>query len=507
VDAVACALKFSAGIGADGVIIAASTKSDSLISDAANMCRKRGRIVLVGVAGLNIKRSEFYEKELSFQVSCSYGPGRYDPIYEEQGQDYPLPFVRWTEQRNFEAVLDMLAQKKLRTDGVVSAVRPLSEAVEAYARLVEGDIITVILEYPDAMDEESRTVTHRADLSVPSAAGEPTVAVIGAGNFTKAMLLPALRRSGAVLDTIVSAQGLSSASAARKFGFRHNSNDVDAVWSNPDIDTVFITTRHGSHGGLILKALDVGKNVFVEKPLTIHEDELEQIINKVEGVERTGDAAPRLMVGYNRRFAPLIALMKKRLAGRTQPMTAIYTANAGYLPVDHWTQDREDGGGRIIGEACHFIDLLACIVGLPITAVSAIEIGSSPGVETTEDKMTIVLEFADGSHGTVHYFANGAKEFPKERVEVFSEGRILQLDNFRKLESYGFGLKRGFGLPKPGDLLKGQDKGHSDGFRAFIESVRSGQPSPITFDAIVNTTKACFAAVRSAKTGERIELS
>ena len=506
-DPVAHAMKLSAGIGVDGVIITASTKSDALISDSANMCRKRGRIVLIGVTGLDLNRSDFYEKELSFQVSCSYGPGRYDPLYEDHGQDYPLPFVRWTEQRNFAAVLDMLAQKTLRTDGLVSAVLPLADAGDAYARIVEGDVITVILQYPEATAQDERTIAHReAPAARVPGGGAPRVAVIGAGNFTKARLGPALQRSGAALETIVSARGLTSASAAKKFGFRYNSNDVDAVWTNPDIDTVFVTTRHDTHGGLVLKSLEVGKNVFVEKPLTIREEELEQIVGRVDEIAKSGAEVPRVMVGFNRRFAPLVRSMKDSLTGRTQPITAVYTANAGEIPADHWTQDMDQGGGRILGEACHFVDLLAFLAASPIAAVTATQIGRESGAEITEDKMTIVLEFVDGSHGTVHYFANGARDFPKERVEVFSEGRILQLDNFRKLRSFGFGRNRGFGMPTPGGLFKGQDKGHSAGFLAFVESVRSGEPSPIPFEQIVNTTQACFAAVRSARTGERIEL-
>ncbi len=508
-DPVSAGLSFSGGAGLDGVLVTASAKDDGIMHNAAEMCRKRGRIVLVGVTGLKLNRSDFYEKELSFQVSCSYGPGRYDPLYEDNGQDYPLGFVRWTEQRNFEAVLELMANQAMVTEPLISLRETVDNAPAAYEQVVNGGVITVILQYPDQIAQDARTITNDTVAQEWSgkAAGQPRIAVIGAGNFTKARLLPALKGSGAILDTICSAQGVSSASGASKFGFIHNTNDLDTVWNRDDIDTVFITTRHNNHGHFVKTAVEHGKNAFVEKPLTLSEIELDEIIALMseKGASKERPDGPRVMVGFNRRFAPLVQQMKTMLSGRTQPVTAIYMANAGDLPPDHWTQDPKVGGGRILGEACHFIDLLAYLVGSPITAVSAVQMGDAPGVLMTEDKMSITLEFADGSHGTVHYFANGSKSFPKERIEVFSEGRILQMDNFRKLNTSGFAGGESM-VAKLKALGKGQDKGHETGFLSFVESIRSGKPSPIAFDEIVNATRASFAAVKAAKEGRRVEV-
>ena len=506
---VAAARDFGGPDGADGVLITAATKSDELMHNAAAMCRKRGRIVLVGVTGLNLSRADFYEKEISFQVSCSYGPGRYDPSYEDRGHDYPIGFVRWTEQRNFEAVLECMRSGQVQTAPLISARLPLVEAPAAYERVVAGDVVTVLLDYPDPPELDARSVELRSHRPVQGTARPGLgVGVVGAGNFARARVLPALADAGVSLVSIASRSGLSSASSARKFGFARNTNDVASVLDDDDVDAVFVLTRHDSHGPLVLQALDRRKHVFVEKPLTLREEELDEIVARMDevGVGPDRPDGLRVMVGFNRRFSPHVVEMRRALRGRHQPVTAIYTANAGAIPPDHWTQDPEVGGGRILGEACHFIDLLRHLVDEPITEVHAVAMGREPEVATPEDKMSITLVFADGSHGTVHYFANGTKAFPKERVEVFAGEQILQLDNFRKLKIYRQEAFRPPKLPKLGDLSRGQDKGHRAGFLAFVDSIRSGGPPPIPFDEIVNSTRATFAALESARTGRRISL-
>lgn len=500
-DPVSIAMAFSTGEGVDAVLITASTKDDSIVSSAAQMARKRGRIVLVGVVGLKLNRADFYEKELSFQVSCSYGPGRYDPFYEEQGNDYPIGFVRWTEQRNFYAILNMMDKGQLVVDPLISLRVPIDKAPSAYDKLVGGNVVTIIMKYPDAVEFDSNTI----NLSPPNAYSGytnpsiPQVGVIGAGNFTKARLLPALKKSKAVLHSISSAQGVSSASGGSKYGFQYNTNDLDTIWNTDEIDTVFVTTRHNLHAKLVSKALQSDKNVFVEKPLCLTKPELSDIRNLY--YERRETSRIRLMVGFNRRFAPLVKKMKFKVKDRVEPLSIIYTINAGHIPADHWTQDMDIGGGRIIGEACHFIDLMRFLVGRPIVSVFSLAMGGTGETRASSDKMTINLEFEDGSLGAVHYFANGSKTFPKERVEVFSEGRVFQLDNFRKLNISGEKLINRFSMSHFKPNFSGQDKGHEAGFIAFLKSIRDGEDCPISFEEIENTMLATFAAVESAETG------
>ena len=500
-DPVSIAMAFSAGVGVDAVLITASTQDDSIVSSAAQMARKRGRIVLVGVVGLKLNRADFYEKELSFQVSCSYGPGRYDSFYEEQGNDYPIGFVRWTEQRNFYAILNMMDNGQLVIDPLISLRVSIDKAASAYDKLVGGNVVTIIMKYPDAVEFDSNTIKLSSSYvdSAYTKPSTPQVGVIGAGNFTKARLLPALKKSKAVLHTIASAQGVSSASGGSKYGFQYNTNDLDTIWNTDEIDTVFVTTRHNLHANLVSKALQSDKNVFVEKPLCLTKSELSDIRNLYH--ERRESSRIRLMVGFNRRFAPLVNKMKFKLENRVEPLSIIYTVNAGHIPADNWTQDMNIGGGRIIGEACHFIDLMRYIVGRPIVSVFSLAMGAAGEAGASSDKMTINLEFEDGSHGAVHYFANGSKTFPKERVEVFSEGRVFQLDNFRKLNISGEKLISRLSIAHFKPNFSRQDKGHEAGFIAFLNSIRDGEDCPISFEEIENTMLATFAAVESAETG------
>ena len=473
-DPVAAGMAFSRGLGVDGVLITASTKSSDPVTQAARMCRKRGRIVLVGVTGLELSRADFYEKEISFQVSCSYGPGRYDPNYEEKGQDYPLGFVRWTEQRNFEAVLDMLASGHLNVQPLITHRFAFEDAPTAYAALTDDKSgLGILLQYNSPVAERAvRSVT-----LAPTAqfdAQRPVLGFIGAGNYASRMLIPAFKAAGAQFHTIVTAGGINGVIHGEKAGFAEASTDMTAMLANTTINTVAIVTRHDTHARFVAQALQAGKNVFVEKPLAIHHAELAEVeaayaqAHAGSGVK--GSGGPQLMVGFNRRFSPQVQKMKALLVPVKEPKSFIMTMNAGAIPADHWTQGNAVGGGRIIGEACHFIDLMRFLAGSPIVSVQARRMGDAPGVAITEDKASITLGFGDGSFGTILYLANGAASFPKERVEVFAAGRVLQLDNFRKLKGYGWP-----GFSKL-NLWK-QDKGQNACAAAFLQAVNTGSPA------------------------------
>lgn len=490
-DPVAAALAFSGGQGVDAVLITTSTKSNEPVHQAAQMCRKRGRIVLVGVTGLELSRADFYEKELSFQVSCSYGPGRYDEHYEQKGQDYPYGFVRWTEQRNFVAVLDLLAAGRLDVDSLISHRVAQTEAAQAYQLLTDyAQALGIVLTYPESVPVLTRTVmtANAAALSAIPAGGvgQVGVGVIGAGNFATVVMLPALAKSGAGLQMVASSQGTSAAVAARKFQFAQATSETAAVWQNEAVNTVFILTRHNSHARLVAEGLAAGKHIFVEKPLALNREELAQVEAAVMAYPEQ-----QLLVGFNRRFAPLVQQMKVALTGRVEPISVVYTVNAGMIPANHWTQDTAVGGGRIIGEGCHFVDLIRFLVGQPIVGVRAQMMGSVPGVAVREDKMTILLDFADGSMGAVHYLANGSKQYPKERVEVFSQGRVMVLDNYRTLQGYGW---KGLGKKRQ----RGQDKGHRAEVQAFVERVAQGGEWLIPWVELKEVTLATFVAMEQA---------
>lgn len=479
-DVLAAAQAFSRGRGVDAVIITASTSSDEPVHQAAQMCRKRGRIVLVGVTGLKLSRADFYEKELSFQVSCSYGPGRYDPAYEEGGQDYPVGFVRWTEQRNFEAVLDMMAEGTLDVMPLISHRFPFAAAPEAYALLASDDpSLGILLQYPsaDAAGGEpppARQVALGARAAAPGKAG---VGFLGAGNYAGRVLIPAFKAAGASLQTVVSAGGVSAVHFGRKFGFAAAATDSAAALADPAVDTVVIATRHNAHGAQVLAALRAGKHVFCEKPLCLTLAELEAI--EAEAAARPGQL---LMLGFNRRFAPQTIRIKSLLDQVAEPKSFIMTVNAGAIPADHWTQARAVGGGRIVGEACHFIDLLRHLAGAPILRHHAVALGRHPALAVRDDKAVITLEFADGSVGAIHYLANGDKGFPKERLEVFTAGKVLQLDNFRRLRGWGW---KGFSRMN----LWRQDKGVQPCIDQFVRAVREGGQAPIPLAELVEVSR------------------
>lgn len=480
-DPVAIANKYSRGRGVDAVLLTASTKSNEPIHQAATMCRKRGRIVLVGVVGMEMSRADFFEKELTFQVSCSYGPGRYDEDYEEKGNDYPVGYVRWTEQRNFEAVLDMMADGRLDMKPLISHRFKLDEAKQAYDVVANQNPLGVILEYgsSDKKSLNSKTVRLKS-ASTNHTASQPVVGFIGAGNYASSVLAPAFAETNARLKSIASATGVSSVHVGKKLGFEEATTDSDGIISDQGINTVVITTRHNSHASWVMKALQAGKHVFVEKPLTLTRDELKKVSEYYNQLE----SKPIVMVGFNRRYSPHVQQIKQALTGRSQPKSIIMTVNAGAIPANHWTQDMQVGGGRIIGEGCHFIDLVRYVADSPIESVQAVAMDSE-----SRDSVMINLRFEDGSIGTVNYLANGSKAFPKERLEVFCSGGILQLDNFRKLKTYGWpGIK-------PERLWK-QDKGQKQCANSFVSAIASGDSNDlIPFDELVEVAEACFTVV------------
>ncbi len=484
-DPVQAGVTFSRQGGIDGVLVTAATSSDELMHQAAQMCRKRARIILTGVTGLHLQRADFYEKEITFQVSCSYGPGRYDNSYEEEGRDYPIGFVRWTEQRNFCAVLDLLAEGRLDTGALISKRFAFDQVGEAYSALGERRAIGILLEYPQPENVKAsaqlleRTVdVHQA---VPTDQAD-VLAIIGAGAFTYNMVLPKLSRCGGRLKWICSSKGQSGTIAARKYGIEKSTTDIEQILADDEVKALVVTTRNNTHARFIIEGLRRGKHVFVEKPLCLNAAELADIEAVVQSFPT--DQAPVLMVGYNRRFAPLVQPIKQFLSQRTAPLSLSFTCNAGHLPADDWNHDPEVGGGRILAEACHFMDLMQFLTGAAITGVAAMK-QQLEGPDL-EDNVVLSLTFSDGSIGNINYFAGGHKSFPKERLEVFTGGGVISLNNFRELRGYGI---RGFANRK-----SGLDKGHQAEFQAFSAAIRGESPAPIPFKQLVNTSRASFAA-------------
>lgn len=480
-DPVVAGMTFSRGVGVDGVIITASTKSNDPATQAARMSRKRGRIILVGVIGLELNRADFYEKELTFQVSCSYGPGRYDPSYEEQGNDYPLAFVRWTEQRNFEAILDMMSCGQVDVKPLITHRFKFEYSNDAYDLLTtDKSALGILLQFEsDSVSRHERIINLKAAPEYQP--DDAIVGFIGAGNYASRMLIPAFKKAGAQLHSISTSGGINGVIHGEKAGFSEATTDTPSMIENSSINTIAIVTQHNSHAYFVQQALKAGKNVFVEKPLAITHEELAEVKTAYEDAIKA-EKPPKLMVGFNRRFSPQIQKMKALLAPIKEPKSFIMTMNAGSIPADHWTQNNNVGGGRIIGEACHFIDLMRYLAGSEIVSVQARRMGDTNAVDITEDKAAIILGFADGSFGTIHYLANGAASFPKERIEVFAAGGTLQLDNFIKLKGFGW---KGF---KKLNLWK-QDKGQTTCSAAFIDSIKKGTTAPIPADELFEVAK------------------
>ena len=497
---------FTANRGFDMVIICADTPSNDPVELAGVIARDRARVVATGAVGLEFPRKLYYEKEISFINSRSYGPGRYDAAYEEDGKDYPIGYVRWTEGRNFEAVVDLLSNGKLQAQPLITHRFPIEQATEAYDVITgkkKEPFLGVVLTYPEGKTKEERRVVFH--LSSPSPANVVKLGVLGAGLFANATLLPALKKvDGIKLVGIASASGLHAQHAAKKFGFDYAASSDDEIINDPNVNTVAILTRHDRHADLVLKALQAGKHVFVEKPLALNSDQLSAISEQL-----LASHSSLLTVGFNRRFAPLAQTLSSfisplALAGRggggegsTEPLYAHYRINAGYIPLNHWTHDPEQGGGRIIGEGCHFIDFITFLVGAAPVSVSAVALPDHG--KYREDNVSMTFTFPDGSVGVVDYLANGDKSFPKERIEVFCGGKIAVLDDFRALEMVHDGRRK---------TVKGaQDKGWKNEWVAFAKAIREGGEPPIPYEQLVGVTKASFAAVELLRnSGKRIEL-
>ena len=478
-DPLLVANSFSRGRGVDAVLITAATDSNEPMSQAANMLRKRGRIVLVGVVGLELSRAEFYEKEITFQVSCSYGPGRYDTQYEDQGRDYPVGFVRWTEQRNFEAVLDMISDGAIKILPLITHRFDFEDALSAYDKLNNSKALGIVLAYSCALGDLDKQDVLIGDNDQYYSSDAVICGFLGGGNYAARVLIPAFRKSGAQMETLVTSRGINSSVQGKKNGFNIASTSESSVINSRMINTVVIATQHNLHALQVIEALKQHKHVFVEKPLAINTDELLEIKSVYESIK---GEKPKLMVGFNRRFAPHIIKMKNLLSSQDGPKIFIMTVNAGEIPGEHWTQDALVGGGRIIGEGCHFIDLLKFLTGSKIAGFSATKVGDYPGIKVRSDKVSITLTFEDGSFGMIHYLSNGGKAFPKERLEIFCNDAVLQLDNFKKLKGFGW---KGFNKMN----LLTQNKGQYNCVKSFVDSIENGGRSPISFEDIFEVSK------------------
>jgi predicted dehydrogenase/threonine dehydrogenase-like Zn-dependent dehydrogenase len=487
----------TAGLGADAVVITASTPSNGPIGLAAAAVRKKGRVVLVGVVGLELDRRPFYFKEAEFVVSCSYGPGRYDSNYEDRGHDYPAAYVRWTEQRNIQAVLDLLSRRKLDVRPLISHRFPIDEAVQAYDLIEQAQeaYLGILLEYSRQQDAMAR---REVRLSPPSRTGRPAVGVLGAGNFARLVLLPALRDSGRFrLATLCTAGGVSAVASGRKLEFEKATTDEGEVFGDPELDAVMSLTRHDLHARQVVRALRARKAVFVEKPLCLTLDELTEIQQVLDEVR---DDAPFVMVGFNRRFSRAATDARRFFADVKAPLTVAFRFNPGPIAHDHWTQDDAEGGGRIIGEACHGIDLATFLVGSPPVRVFAESIGGPRAPSITDDQCFITLRHANGAVSSVAYLAGGDKAFAKERVEVIGGGRIAVIDDFHSLTTCCGGRTNR-------TKYRGHDKGHATEIEAFARALDEGGTPPIPWDEIRLVTLASILAVRSLREGIAIDLS
>lgn len=473
----------TANQGCDAVLICADTPSNDPVELAGLLARDRARLVAIGAVGLTLPRKLYYEKELVLINSRSYGPGRYDPSYEEKGQDYPLSYVRWTEGRNFQAVAALMSSGKLQVQPLITHRFPIEQAEEAY-RLITGKkaepFLGVLLTY-SAEREETRSSVARLTVSSRSEKAV-RLGVLGAGLYAQTTLLPVLRKIKAIEKVgIASAGGLHAQHAARKFGFAYACADEDQILADPQINTVALLTRHDSHAELAIRALHAGKHVFVEKPLAMTSEQLQKV------AEILGQTPFLLTVGFNRRFAPLARILRDFVQDRHEPLYAHYRVNAGYLPLSHWIHDPEQGGGRIIGEGCHFVDFLTFLVGAPPVRVCAQALPDNGKYRA--DNVSLTLTFADGSLGMVAYLANGDKSFPKERVEVFCGGRVAVLDDFRRLEMLRNGQRT--------VIKKAQDKGWYHEWLAFLHALRLGGPPPIPYEHLLGVTRATLSAMES----------
>jgi polar amino acid transport system substrate-binding protein len=486
---------WSKGYGADACIITAATSSDEPVQLAGEVSRLKGRVVAVGMVGMNVPRSVYYQRELTLKISMSYGPGRHDPDYEERGRDYPFAYVRWTEGRNIEAFLELMASKRVDVASLVTHRFQIEEAPSAY-NLISGKSnekhLAVLLTY-DTESEVRRTIQSRPILKAAKSVARVGVGLIGAGGYAQKILLPQFKSAGAEFCAIATASGVSARDAGNKFGFARIVSDGEEVINDDDVNLVVIATHHDSHARFAKLALDRGKHVFVEKPLALNDSELDDVL------DAAAHSAGQLLVGFNRRFSPLALRAKEVFANRQSPLSIVYRINAGQVPREHWTQDPAEGGGRIVGEVCHFVDFMQFITDAAPVNVFAQSV-TGQGRIVSEDSVFITLSFADGSNGMIAYLSEGDGSLQKEHIEIFGEGRTFVIDDFRSARLHANGREKQ-------DALRRQDKGQANEVRAACAVVTENNPAPITLAELEATTRATFRINDSLRTGQRITVS
>jgi polar amino acid transport system substrate-binding protein len=478
------------GHGADAVLITAATDSNQPIELAARISRLKGRVIVVGMTGMDIPRAPFFSRELKLIISMSYGPGRYDPEYEERGHDYPLPYVRWTEKRNIESFLELIAEKRLKVERLTTHRFPIAEADRAY-QLISGELrepnLGVVLNYdPEAEVIRRVSLGARSTGQVRKSEKSIGLGVIGAGGYVPAMLLPHFKTEGVEFRSIATASGISAHDVGKRFGFAYAVSSAEEVLDEPTVNLVVVGTRHDTHAGLARAALERNKHVFVEKPLALNDEQLESVLEVAES------SSGKLMVGFNRRFSPLGQRAKEFFNNRDTPLSILYRVNAGRISKEHWTQNTEEGGGRIVGEVCHFIDLMQYLTGAPPVYLCAESISAKSSKIVDADSVFITLRFADGSNGSVAYLSEGDKALAKERVEIFGAGRVFVLDDFRRATLYKDGREEQV-------VLKAQDKGQQEQVRAVCASVLQGGAAPISLDELAATSRATFRVLDSLR--------
>lgn len=496
-DAKRAVMEWSRGRGADAVLITAATPSNQPVELAGEISRMKGRVVAVGLVGLDVPRHLYYNRELALKISMSYGPGRYDPEYEERGHDYPFAYVRWTEGRNIEAFLDLVAEGRVNVERLITHRFSIYEGERAY-QLISGEVkepyLGVLLNYDTERELERRILTGKASAPRASAPQKSVrVGMIGAGGYAKSMLLPNFKTSGAEFRAIATASGVSARDIGERYGFAYCASGADEIIDDDEVNLIVIATRHDTHALLARRALERGRHVFVEKPLAMNDEELEGVLEAAQASDG------KLMVGFNRRFSPHARAARDFFAGRQSPLSISYRVNAGRITRDSWIQDAREGGGRIIGEACHFIDLMQFLTGAVTTRVYAESIQSRNEQLVEEDSVFITLRFSDGSNGSLAYLAEGDKALPKERVEIYGEGKTFVLDDFRSATTYRGGREET-------TKLRNQDKGQADEVRAVCAVVTGGTHAPISLDDLAATTRATFRIRESLRTGWAVEI-
>src|SRR5215216_6595837 len=494
-DAVDSSVAFTANRGFDVILICADTASNDPVELAGVIARDRARVVATGAVGLTFPRKVYYEKEISFINSRSYGPGRYDLNYEEQGNDYPLGYVRWTEGRNFEAIVDLMAKGQLQVKPLITHRFDISKAIQAYEVITgkkKEKFLGVLLTYPDQETQQETRAIHFPRSKLLKTASVK-LGMLGAGLFANSILLPAIKKAGEIeLIGIASSGGLHAQHAGKKFGFQYATSDDDQVINDPNVNTVAILTRHDTHAELVVKALKARKNVFVEKPLAINSAQLSAISKQLLETDHC-----ILTTGFNRRFSPLAQALFSFFTPCSEPMHVHYRVNAGAIPLNHWTQEPEIGGGRIIGEGCHFVDFITFLVGAAPISVTAHALPDNG--KYREDNVSMTFTFPDGSLGIIDYLANGDKSFAKERVEVFCGGQVAVLDDFVSLKTVKDGRKK--------EIKGAQNKGWVDEWKVFAKSIHEGGEPPIPYEQLIGVTKSTFAAGESLRNLETVEIS